>query len=614
MEKIAAIHTAGLTKRFPAEEKLAGLLPPTRFDPPAVSDVSLSIAQGELFGLLGPNGAGKTTLVKILATLVAPSSGDAWITGVPLGQSARVKAAVGLVTTDERSFYWRLTGRQNLAFFGALHGLPNDPARLDEIFDKVQLAAEADKPFRMYSTGMRQRLAIARALLHRPTVLFLDEPTRGLDPPGVRSLHRLVRETLLREEGMTILLTTHWLDEAEQLCDRVAVMHRGSIRGIGTLPELRRQLGETGRFYLRVSLDRSQGISLEEGTPTATVAEEPPVFVLPDDLAALNSAVDRVREQGGLVESIERIEIPLEDIFDRLTAGDPPATTQEPGGWELPQPLSASKTPSFLRIAIAFLRRDLQSEVSYRFAFLLQFAGVFFSVAVFYFVAQLLGPAAAPFLAAYGGDYFSFVLIGIAFQRYFGVGLTGFASTIRRAQTTGTLEAMLTTPTSFHAVITASSLWTYLATTVQVAGYLLVGGLFLGVDMAAGGLGPALLVLFLSVIVFSSLGIFAASFIMVLKRGDPVTWVLSAASALLGGVYYPVAVLPDWLEALSRWIPVTYALEAMRLALLQGTGLPALLSELGALAGFAAVLFPLSLLAFNYAVQRARLDGSLTHY
>jgi ABC-2 type transport system permease protein len=263
---------------------------------------------------------------------------------------------------------------------------------------------------------------------------------------------------------------------------------------------------------------------------------------------------------------------------------------------------------------LAFLKRDFHLEASYRLSFFLQFLGIFFSVFLFYFLARLLGKAASPYLQVYGGDYFAFVLIGIAFAGYFGVGLSSFANSIRQAQTTGTLEAMLMTPTRVSTVVLCSSLWDYLLTTLRVLVYLALGAIFLGVDLGRGNYLAALLILALTVVSFSSLGIIAASFIMILKRGDPVTWVFNSLSSLLGGVYYPITILPGWLQVLSNLLPITYSLRAMRLALLQGYPLSALAPDILALALFSLLLLPLSLLAFRYAVHRARVDGSLTHY
>ncbi|MEJ2352528.1 MAG: ABC transporter permease, partial [Anaerolineales bacterium] len=185
---------------------------------------------------------------------------------------------------------------------------------------------------------------------------------------------------------------------------------------------------------------------------------------------------------------------------------------------------------------------------------------------------------------------------------------------LRQAQTTGTLEAMLTTPTALSTIILSSSLWSYLLTTLRVLVYLLIGDLFLKVNLGGGNYLGALIVLILTIISFSSLGIIAASFIMVLKRGDPITWLFNATSSFLGGIYYPVTILPGWLQFFSYLLPVTYALRAMRLALLQGASTATILSDILVLAVFSAILMPASLLAFRFAVRRARVDGSLSQY
>lgn len=262
---------------------------------------------------------------------------------------------------------------------------------------------------------------------------------------------------------------------------------------------------------------------------------------------------------------------------------------------------------------VAFLRRDWQMQVSYRFSFFLQFFSVFFNVFVFYFLSLLIGDSASPYLEDYGGDYFAFVLIGLAFSGYFGVGLRSFANNLRDAQTTGTLEAMLLTPTRLSTIILSSGLYDYGYTTVQVVAYLALGAFLFGVELN-GNVPLAIVVLLLTIVAMTSLGIIAASFIMVLKRGDPVTWVFNSTALLLGGVYYPVQILPEWLRWLSALLPITYSLEAMRQALLNNATLSDLWPQIVALIVFCVILVPLSLLTFRQAVNRARVDGSLAHY
>jgi ABC-2 type transport system permease protein len=206
------------------------------------------------------------------------------------------------------------------------------------------------------------------------------------------------------------------------------------------------------------------------------------------------------------------------------------------------------------------------------------------------------------------------VLIGIAFLGYFSTGLSSFSNSLRYAQTTGTLEAMLTTPTSLSVIILSSSLWDYSVTTLRVVVYLLVGILFLKVDFSGGNYLAAAVVIALTVLSASSLGIIAASFVMVLKRGDPINWGVSTLTAFFGGVYYPVQLLPPSLVWISYLLPITYSLDAMRKALLENATWGELLPDLLALVAFAAVLIPLSLLAFRYSVHRAKVEGSLTQY
>lgn len=261
----------------------------------------------------------------------------------------------------------------------------------------------------------------------------------------------------------------------------------------------------------------------------------------------------------------------------------------------------------------AFLQRDFYTEISYRLGFLGQILGIFMRAILFFFLAELIGDTASPYLQAYDGDYFAFVLIGIAFGSYFGVGLNGFAAALREAQTTGTLEAMILTPTPVSILILGSALWSYVFTTFRVLVYLVIGVL-LGVSLSQANYLAAFVVLILAITSFASIGILAASIIMIIKRGNPVTAILGNAANLVGGVFYPIELLPDWLQWLAYLLPITHALEAMRLALLTDASWQQLLPYLFALLGFCVVLLPCSLWLFRYAVNRARADGSLAHY
>ncbi len=191
----------------------------------AVDGVSFSVQEGEIFGLLGPNGAGKTTTVRLLSGQLRPSAGTARVAGFDVvNERHKVKSFINVVF-EQQNLYERLSGRENLAFQARLYGVPL--RRVDEVLELVGLSKRADERVRNYSNGMKQRLLIARALLNRPRVLFLDEPTKGLDPHIARSIRKLIAE--LSREGITIFLTTHYMEEAEQLCHRVAFINEGRI-------------------------------------------------------------------------------------------------------------------------------------------------------------------------------------------------------------------------------------------------------------------------------------------------------------------------------------------------------------------------------------------------
>jgi len=214
----------------------------------SLDSVSINVSEGEVVGLLGPNGAGKSTLIKILCTLILPTEGKAYVNGYDVvKESGQVRESLGFVTTDERSFYWRLTGRENLQFFATLHNIRSDRARkkVEELLDVVHLKGRADELFLNYSAGMKQKMAIARGLINDPIVLFMDEPTRSLDPGAAKNLRDFIKDHIVKDQGKTVFICTHQLDEAEQLCDRVAILDDGRIKAIGDPKELKSSLGSS---------------------------------------------------------------------------------------------------------------------------------------------------------------------------------------------------------------------------------------------------------------------------------------------------------------------------------------------------------------------------------
>ncbi|MEW6601520.1 MAG: ABC transporter permease [Nitrospirota bacterium] len=263
---------------------------------------------------------------------------------------------------------------------------------------------------------------------------------------------------------------------------------------------------------------------------------------------------------------------------------------------------------------LAFILRDIIEDTSYKMSFVMQFVNMFISTSMFYFFSRLLGDAGTAYLGPYGGNYFSFVLIGIAFSSYLSVSMKSLANTIREGQMMGTLEALLVTQTGIPTIVISSSLYSFIWATFKVIVYLLLGALVFGVDLGNVNIIGAGIMLLLTIISFGSLGIFSASFVMVLKRGDPVNWIFSSVSGLLGGLYYPITVLPEWLQTISYLLPVTYALEGMRMAVLKGHTLSELMPNILALTIFSIIMLPMSILVFRYAVRKAKKDGTLTQY
>ena len=251
------VRIDGLTKSFPVRRSWKESLRAPFAKPMAVAveNVSLSVAEGEIFGLLGQNGAGKTTLFKMLSTLILADSGEAAIAGLDVrDQADAVRRLLAPVIANERTLYWRLSALENLRLYASLQGLRGANARseMDRVLAITGLVDTGEKLVGMFSSGMKQRLLIARALLGRPRVLLLDEPTRSLDPISAREFRRFLRETVVGAEGCTVLLATHDADEVWDLCDRVGVLERGRLLAVDATAVLRHLAGsDRFRLWLR---------------------------------------------------------------------------------------------------------------------------------------------------------------------------------------------------------------------------------------------------------------------------------------------------------------------------------------------------------------------------
>ncbi|HOX54896.1 MAG: ABC transporter permease [Candidatus Omnitrophica bacterium] len=268
----------------------------------------------------------------------------------------------------------------------------------------------------------------------------------------------------------------------------------------------------------------------------------------------------------------------------------------------------------FFKKSRAFIRKDFLGNISYKLDFVTQWAGVFVAIFTFYYLSKIIGKQASGYLAEYGGDYFPFVLVGIAVRNYIGTSLTIFSSKIAKEQIWGTLEVMLTTPTKLFTILVSLSLYDFILDSVNVFLYVFIGVVFLGINFSSAHLFAVAVILILTIISFSCFGIISASFTMVFKRGDPVLWLMSGLATFFGGVLFPVSVLPKYLQVISYSIPITYSLRALRFALLKGYSWDMLSGDIIVLLGFCLVLLPISMIVFRWALIRAKARGTLAFY
>ncbi len=288
----------------------------------AVDSVSFEVVEGEIFGLLGPNGAGKTTTIAVLASLIPPTSGTALIAGIDVTRdSLATRSKIGVVP-QEIALYPSLSARDNLAFWGRMYGVPSETLsrRIDELLETVQLSERAGNRLDTFSGGMKRRVNIAAGLLHRPDVLFLDEPTVGIDPRTRRSILDLVSD--LNAQGLTVLYTTHYLEEAEFLCDRIGIMDEGKMIAIGTRAELTAGIGMS-----EVITIAADGLGDEAARWIESLPEIQEVSLLETEITInakagsnlLPAIVERLSAGGVRIHSVDVSSPNLESVFLHLT-------------------------------------------------------------------------------------------------------------------------------------------------------------------------------------------------------------------------------------------------------------------------------------------------------
>ncbi len=308
----AAIETSALTKKFK--------------EITAVDGISLSVEKGELFGFLGPNGAGKSTTIRMLCTLLMPTAGTAKVAGFDIvNEPERVREHIGLVS-EKMIMYDRLTAFENLRLYGELYGLEKArmAKKIDELLALVKMEQWRDTQIGKFSTGMKQRINVIRALLHDPEIVFLDEPTLGLDPHATREVRDFVHK--LNTQGTTVVITTHIMFEADMLCHRIGIIDKGKVVALDTSKNLKKVLAGDDTSVYEIELSNlSDGIISElNASPSVTLVQHSEesansIKVHAKGENAFDAVIDAIRKQKGKVVTMKDLEPSLEDVFIKLT-------------------------------------------------------------------------------------------------------------------------------------------------------------------------------------------------------------------------------------------------------------------------------------------------------
>jgi ABC-2 type transport system ATP-binding protein len=321
-----AIRTEALMRTYKRSKKAAKKDPTGSTDFVALAGVDLEVQTGELFGLLGPNGAGKTTLIKILTTLLAPSSGRAWVDGLDVIEQARqIRPLINMVSGGESCGYGVLNVRETLWLFAQIYGVSHADAksRIEKMLSIVGLDEKADTRISHLSTGQRQKLNFCRGFITDPKILFLDEPTLGLDVNAARSIRSFVKEWLKERPDRTMLLTTHYMSEADELCDRLAIIDQGKVLACDTPANLKKRVQKFTLFEFTITPGSGEALHLDRipGVQQSTEAVNDQSILLKLSLtedAVIPAVVQRIIETGSRLMNLNKVEPTLEDVFIEL--------------------------------------------------------------------------------------------------------------------------------------------------------------------------------------------------------------------------------------------------------------------------------------------------------
>jgi ABC transporter DrrB family efflux protein len=597
-----AVRVEGLTKRFG--------------DTVALGGVDLEVPQGAVFGLLGPNGAGKTTLVRVLATLLRPDGGRAEVFGLDVVQDApAVRELIGL-TGQFAAVDEILTGRENLVMFGRLFDLPKDEARrrADKLLRRFDLADAADRPARTYSGGMRRRLDLASSLLTEPRILFLDEPTTGLDPRSRNAIWGIVRE--LVRDGTTVLLTTQYLEEADELADRIGVIDHGRMIAEGTGNELKDRVGgQLLEVELVSPAQRQEACAALAvvGCRDPEPAERPDRLTLPapagDGLEVVEEAASALRKAGIAVSDLGLRRPTLDDVFLQLTgappsengAGPAEVTALPPAPPPRPHPLFQLRRPSWRRLRLAVsdslvvTGRNLRHFV--RQPQLLIFSTVQPIMFVLLF-AYVFGGAVKGALPG-GVSYIDFLLPGI-FVQSVAFRATQTAIGLSQDLERGVVDRFRSMPMARSAVLVGR-------TTADVVRNVAIILLMIAVGYVIGfRFGDGVQGALASIVVVTAFGLALSwifAFVALTVRGAEAAqaagFVVIFPLVFASSVFVPVTSMPDWLQAFAKVSPVTLTANTARSFALH-SGIP------GSLWGCAAWVVGILVVSIPLCVWRYR--------
>jgi ABC transporter DrrB family efflux protein len=591
-----AVRVGGVVKRFGSTTALAG--------------VDLEVPEGMVFGLLGPNGAGKTTLVRILATLLEPDAGHAELLGHDVvAESSSVRELLAL-TGQFAAVDELLTGRENLEMFGRLFRLSREEARrrASQLLERFELADAADRTAKTYSGGMRRRLDLASSLLTRPRVLFLDEPTTGLDPRSRNEIWAIVRD--LRREGTTILLTTQYLEEADQLADKIAVIDHGRVIAEGTGDELKDRVG--GQI-LEVELtdlgqrEKAEAALLRVGCGVPETDERPNRLTLPaprESLVLVEEAAAELRRAGISVSDMGLRRPTLDDVFLQLT-GQPPSVNGKPQSPAAVPDGKIKQRPRRLPQPHAPSLRDAETSVTdsavvtmrnlrhfWRQPDLLVFSTIqpiMFVILFVYVFGGAVGLALPP-----GVSYVDYLLPGIFVQSVtFRASNTavGLSEDLRR----GVIDRFRSMPMARSAVLLGRTT-ADLVRNILIIALMIVVGYLVGFRFQAGVLPALACVVLVAAFGFALSWIFA--FVSLVVRGAETAqtagFVLLFPLVFASSVFVPISSMPDWLQPIAKASPVTLTADAARTLALTGGVPDSLGGSLAWIAGIVAVFVPLS--------------------